>query len=175
MKYLVDSAISQPLLAFAFAYYVFNVIGSEIRRNNPALTGALELLNEEDSRTVKKSRLCRLLSLGFVTITICFALFPEVYAALAPIKAMRYPVYNLFGVILLGAGFLRMLLVHVDMDRDMYLHNQYDRQMSAPAIMDYTNRMLGGYYTLFVGFTFILSNWACVALLAMAAFSYREK
>ncbi|MCD6065103.1 MAG: hypothetical protein K0R82_3014 [Flavipsychrobacter sp.] len=75
MNYLVDSALGQPLLAFVFAYYLVNVIGAEIRKRNPALTGSLQSLTEEEFRTVKKSRLCRLLSLGFVSITICFALF----------------------------------------------------------------------------------------------------
>ncbi|WP_276133725.1 hypothetical protein [Polluticoccus soli] len=175
MKYLVDSAIGQPLLAFVFAYYLVNVIGAEIRKHNPAINGTLASLSEEDFRQVKKSRLCKLLSLGFVTMAILFAMFPKLYNALPAIATMKYPVYNLFGLILLGVAFVRMLLVHVDIDTEMYIHNQQGEQMSNAAVMNYTHRMLSGYYTMFVGFTFILSNWACIVLLILTAIAYREK
>lgn len=175
MKYLVDSAISQPLLAFVFAYYLVNVIGAEIRKHNPAINGTLASLSEEDSRQVKKSRLCKLLSLGFVSMAICYAMFPNLYRELPAIKTMKYPVYNLFGLILLCIAFVRMLLVHVDIDTEMYIHNQQGEQMSSAAVMNYTQRMLTGYYTMFVGFTFILSNWACIVLLVLTTLAYREK
>lgn len=175
MKYLVDSAIGQPLLAFVFAYYLVNVIGAEIRKHNPALNGSMASLSEEDFRIVKKARLCRLLSLGFVTMVICFAMFPNLYNAVPAIKTMKYPLYNLFGLILLAVAFVRMLLVHVDIDTDMYILNQQDSRMHSAAIMDYSHRMLHSYYTMFVGFTFILSNWACIVLLVLTAVAYRQK
>lgn len=175
MRYLYDSALGQPLLAFVFAYYLVNVIGAEIRKRNPALADTLQALNDEEQRSLKKNRFLRLLSLGFVTITICFALFPFLYQAMAPISMLKYPVYNLFGLILLGISFVKMLLVHVDMDQDMYYHNLQGRQLSSATLMSYSHRMLGGYYTMFVGFTLILSNWVSVLLLVLAAVAYRRK
>lgn len=175
MKYLHDTFLGQPLLAFAFAYYLIIILAGEVRLRNPVLFDTINTLHDEDVRKVKRNRYFRLISLGFISIIICFALYPHIYHDLVPIRPLKYPAFNLVGLVLLVVSFVKMLLVQMDMDKDLHLHHLQVDEFNPATLMSYNKKMAFGYFTMFIGITLILANIASVALLAVAAVVYRRK
>jgi hypothetical protein len=173
MRYFYDAALGQPLLAFAVAFYLVIILGGEIRRGHPALADAINSFSIH--RKLRRNRLFRLISLGFISITVCFAFFPHIYHDMVPIRELKYPLYNLAGIILVLISFVRMLLWQVDMDKELHRHNLQGRQLSTATVMAHSKKMMRSYFSLFVGMTLILSNLASVALLLVAAIIYKRR
>lgn len=174
MDFLCESRLAQPLLAFAFAYYLLVIIGAEIRKHNPAFKGAVASLKNEDFLRVKTNKYFRLISLGFVTVITCFALYPHVYGMLIPIPPMSNQYYNLLGIVLMIVSMIKMVLVQTDADVEMHQSNLRDQAISYTSLMHFTKRMMTSYVTMFLGFTLVLTNCATILLLMVAAILYKR-
>jgi hypothetical protein len=175
MKYLYDAALAQPLLAFAMAFYVVIVLGAEIRKHNTALVGVLDSLKESERRQIKKNKLLRALTLPFVSMIVFFAMFPYVYEDFMPIHPFELPLFNLAGIVMIILSFAKMLIVHLDMDKELFRQNIEGRRLDTSSLIGYSRRMVENYFIMFIGLTLILANWFCVLLLLVAACSYRPK
>jgi hypothetical protein len=175
MKYLYDAALAQPLLAFALAFYVVIVLGAEVRKHNTALTGVVDSLKEHERRQIKKNKLLRAMSLPFVSMIVFFAMFPYSYEDFMPIHHIELPIFNLVGLVLIIASFAKMLIEHLDMDKELFRQNMEGRRLDSASLISYSRRMVENYFAMFIGLTLILANWICVVLLIIAAFSYRPK
>ena len=175
MKYLYDAALAQPLLAFALAFYVVIVLGAEVRKHNTAMVGVLDSLKEHERRQIKKNKLLRALSLPYVSMIVFFSMFPYTYEDFMPIYPIAMPIFNLAGIVMIIVSFVKMLIVHLDMDKELFRHNIEGRRIDTSSLISYSRRMVENYFTMFIGLTLILANWFCVVLLLVAAFSYRPK
>jgi hypothetical protein len=175
MRNLGDSVLAQPLLAFAFAYYLLIIIGAEIRKNNPAFKGALLTLDTDDFRQIKTNKYFRLISLGFISVIACFAMYPQVYKLLIPIAPLRNHAYDLAGIILLIFSMIKMVMTQMDTDQEMYQSNMRQQAVSHESLMYFSRRMMSGYFTMFMGFTLILANCATLLLFMISAILYTRE
>lgn len=175
MKYLYDAALAQPLLAFALAFYVVIVLGAEVRKHNTAMVGVLDSLKEHERRQIKKNKLLRALSLPFVSMVVFFAMFPYLYEDFMPMHPITMPIFNLVGIVMIILSFAKMLIVHLDMDKELFRQNIEGRRLDTSSLISYSRRMVENYFTMFIGLTLILANWFCVVLLFVAAVAYRPK
>lgn len=168
MTNLNKSDLGQPLLAFVFAFYILTIIWAEIRKYHPQVVAVLNTINTQDNQQIVKGRLYRSLVMAFTTIVICFAIYPSVYKAFVPIKALDAIWINLVGILLLFISLVWMVIAQTDFDSEIYSNEMISRKMSDEELLFHGKKISMGYILMFAGITITLANMLSIMLFLFA-------
>lgn len=175
IAYFKESHLGQPLLAFAFAFYIMAVLWGEFRKKHPKVLHLLNTLDEADKRLIENGKFFKILVMCFTTIVLCFALYPYIYSTFIPIDGLDNPYVNLLGVIILGVSLIRLTIAQVDFDKELYNIHGIPGSANYIDISLHSKRIVTGYLLMFLGLTIILSNLVSTVLLISAFIVYRRK
>jgi|GEM_PF-5746286 hypothetical protein len=164
MNNLHESNLGQPVLAFAFAFYVIAILWAEIRRKNPKV-----LLNLQgvERKILVRGRACRMLTMGFTTVVLCFTIYPFIYRNFIPIDILDMPALNLAGITLMGIALLWTVLAQLDFDDELQ-HVVANPSSPTLDIAWHSNRIVTGYFIMFLGVTLTLANVVSLVLFTIA-------
>lgn len=174
LNHLNESDLGQPVLAFAFAFYVIAILWAEIRRKNPKV-----LLNLQgvERKILVRGRACKMLTMGFTTIVLCFTLYPFVYNNFIPIHMLDMPALNLIGIVLMGAALVWTVLAQLDFDDELqHVVANGGANTQSLDIAWHSKQIVTGYFIMFLGVTLTLANVVSLVLFAIACtVFYRNK
>lgn len=175
ITYFKESHLGQPLLAFAFAFYIMAVLWGEFRKKHPKVLYLLNTLDEEDKRQIEKSKICKMLVMCFTTIVLCFTLYPYIYKSFIPIHQLDNPYINLIGLLVLSISMIWLVIAQVDFDKELYNIHGVNNGVKYINISLHSKRIVTGYFLMFVGVTITLANLVSAILLLSAFVMYRRR
>jgi len=153
------------LLAFAFAFYILNILWADIRRKNPYVISSLGTV---DKKIPLRGRACRLLTMAFTTIVLCSALYPYAYKTFIPIRSLDIPLLNLVGIALLATSLIWMVLAQINFDEDLQRVAHKIMPVQSLDMTLHSKRLVTGYFIMFLGITLTLASVVSMALFALA-------
>lgn len=172
MNTFYDGALKQPLLAFAFSYFVLTIIWSEIRKAKYSVAAVLMNMETSDQPLFKRVRAYKVLTLFFISTVICFAIYPAMYQELLPIAFLKTPILNIVGLAVLAVSLLLGVLTQMDIDRELDISLLTGREASIEQLSVFAGRMAQCYFLTFIGLSIILANVAILLLLSVACGLY---
>jgi hypothetical protein len=175
IAYLKESHLGQPLLAFAFAFYIMAVLWGEFRKKHPKIIHLLTTLDGEDKRQIEKGKFCKLLVMCFTTIVLCFSFYPYIYKTFIPISQLDNPYINLLGLVTLATSLIWLVIAQVDFDKELYNIHGVANGVKYIDISLHSKRIVAGYFLMFIGVTITLANIVSTVLLITAFVVYRRK
>lgn len=164
-EYLYEANLKLPLLAFAFAYYIFTVLWAEIRRNSPHLASYISGM---DKKLLIRGRACRLLTMGFTTIVLCSAAYPYAYNSFIPIHFLDIPLLNLVGISLLATSLIWTVLAQINFDEDLEKVALKVIPVQSIDMTLHSKRLVTGYFIMFLGITLTLASVMSIVLFGVA-------
>jgi hypothetical protein len=173
MNNLHESNLGQPVLAFAFAFYIIAVLWAEVRRANPKVIMNLQGV---ERKILVRGRACRVLTMAFTTVVLCFSIYPIIYHSFIPINTLDMPALNLVGITLMAVSLVWTVLAQLDFDDDLQHIVVSGATTPTMDIAWHSKKIVTGYFIMFLGVTLTLANVVSLVLFAIACgIFYRNK
>jgi hypothetical protein len=175
MTTICEADLGQPLLAFAFAFYILTVLWAEVRKCDPRILAVVHAEGQMIQRYAKKGNTYRLLVMAFTTIVFCYTNYPVIYSTFIPIKALDNTWVNVLGILFLLVSIIWIVIAQVDFDKEMLFYTSADNSIHPQRLTTYSKKIRAGNLLMFIGLSISLANVLSFMLLAVAFFIYKDR